>query len=141
MGSSYVAIYKFPLANLFNWPLQIFSQDYNLASHAIYSGGVNFIRRLYTERNGFVFIVRYVRGTVAYIHSIIGHYNPLVRIIYLVSHTTFAVFVNFIHKWRDRLFEKRWPIRIMNQHITYESTVSSFTNCRILVGRVLAYWT
>ena len=38
-----------------------------------------------------------------YIH-IIGHYNPSVRIIDLVSHTTYVVAVNFIHKWRDQLF-------------------------------------
>ena len=44
---------------------------------------------------------------------IIGHYNPSVRIIDLVSHTTYVVCVNFIHKWWDlqstpnnRFFEK-----------------------------------
>ena len=31
---------------------------------------------------------------------IIGHYNPTVRIIDLVSHTTYVVCVNFLHKWR-----------------------------------------
>ena len=31
---------------------------------------------------------------------IIGHYNPSVRFIDLVSHTTYVVCVNFIHKWR-----------------------------------------
>ena len=36
---------------------------------------------------------------------IIGHYNPSVRIIDLVSHTTYVVCVNFIHKWRDLLFK------------------------------------
>ena len=41
-----------------------------------------------------------------YIHTyIIGHYNPSVRIIDLVSHTTFIVCVNFIHKWRDLQFK------------------------------------
>ena len=30
-----------------------------------------------------------------------GHYNPSVSIIDLVSHTTYVVCVNFIHKWRD----------------------------------------
>ena len=35
---------------------------------------------------------------------IIGHYNPSVRIIDLVSHTTYGVCVNFIHKWRDLQF-------------------------------------
>ena len=36
---------------------------------------------------------------------IIGYYNPSVRIINLVSHTTYLVFVNFIHKWRDLQFK------------------------------------
>ena len=41
-----------------------------------------------------------------YIHTyIIGHYNPLVRIIDLVSHTAYVVCVNFIHKWRDLQFK------------------------------------
>ena len=31
---------------------------------------------------------------------IIGHYNPSVRIINLVSHTTYVVCINFIHKYR-----------------------------------------
>ena len=35
---------------------------------------------------------------------IIGHYNPSVRIIDLVSHTTYVVCVNFIHKWRELQF-------------------------------------
>ena len=34
-----------------------------------------------------------------------GHYNPSVRIIDLVSHTTYVVCVNFIHKWRDLQFK------------------------------------
>ena len=36
---------------------------------------------------------------------IIGHYNPSVRIIDLVSHTTYVVCVNFIHTWRDLQFK------------------------------------
>ena len=41
-----------------------------------------------------------------YIHTyIIGHYNPSVRIIDLVSHTTYVVCVNFIHKLRDLQFK------------------------------------
>ena len=36
---------------------------------------------------------------------IIGHYNPWVRIIDLVSHTTYVVCVNLIHKWRDLQFK------------------------------------
>ena len=36
---------------------------------------------------------------------IIGHYNPPVRIIDLVSHTTYVVYVHFMHKWRDLHFK------------------------------------
>ena len=36
---------------------------------------------------------------------IIGHYNPSVRIINLVSHITYDVCVNFIHKWGDLQFK------------------------------------
>ena len=44
-------------------------------------------------------------GCVKYIHTYItGHYNLSVRIIDLVSHTTYVVCVNFIHKWRDQQF-------------------------------------
>ena len=39
------------------------------------------------------------------IHTyIIGHYNPSVRIIDLVSPTTYFVCVNFIHNWQDLQF-------------------------------------
>ena len=41
-----------------------------------------------------------------YIHTyIIGHYNPSVSIIELVSHTTYVVCANFIHKWWDLQFK------------------------------------
>ena len=41
-----------------------------------------------------------------YIHTyIIVHYNPSVRIIDQVSHTTYVVCVNFRHKWRDLQFK------------------------------------
>ena len=36
---------------------------------------------------------------------VIGHFNPSVRIIDLVSHTTYVVCVNFIHKWRGLQFK------------------------------------
>ena len=39
-----------------------------------------------------------------YIHDIIGHYNPSVRITDLASHTTHVVCVNFICEWRDLQF-------------------------------------
>ena len=37
--------------------------------------------------------------------DIIGHYNPSVRIIDLVSHTTYVLCVNFIHMWGDLQFK------------------------------------
>ena len=41
-------------------------------------------------------------GILLELHTyIIGHYNPSIRIIDPVSHTTYVVCVNFIHKWRD----------------------------------------
>ena len=48
-----------------------------------------------------------LRGCNNYIHTYIHnwHYNPSVRIIDLVSHTTYIVCVNFIHKWRDLQFK------------------------------------
>ena len=36
---------------------------------------------------------------------IIGHYNPSVRIIDQVSHTTYVVCITFIHKWRALHFK------------------------------------
>ena len=45
-----------------------------------------------------------VHSGYTYIY-IIGHYNPSVRTIDLVSHTTCVVCVNFIHKWRDLQFK------------------------------------
>ena len=35
------------------------------------------------------------------IHTYINNYNHSVRIIDLVSHTTYVASVNFIHQWRD----------------------------------------
>ena len=37
--------------------------------------------------------------------NIIDHYNPSVWIIDLVTHTTYLVCVNFIHKWRNLQFK------------------------------------
>ena len=43
-------------------------------------------------------------GSLVHFTYIIGHYNPSVRIIDLVSHTTYVVCVNFIPKCRDLQF-------------------------------------
>ena len=47
-----------------------------------------------------------------FIHSIIDHYNPSVRIIDLVSHTTCVVYVNYVHKWWELQFNvnSAWQI-------------------------------
>ena len=42
------------------------------------------------------------KGACTYIT---GHYNPSVRIIDLVSYTTYIVCVNFMYKWRDLQFK------------------------------------
>ena len=49
------------------------------------------------HQNNYTFLIRYT--------YIIGHNNPSVRIIDLVSHTTYIVCVNFIHKWWDLQFK------------------------------------
>ena len=56
---------------------------------------------------GFTFVDRYGKKLDnGKLHTyIIGHYYPSVRIIDLVSHTTYVVCVNFIHKWRDLQFK------------------------------------
>ena len=51
--------------------------------------------------------------------STIGHYNPF-RIIDLVSHTTYAVCVNFIHKWRDSERQIFWETFLGNFYLLSE---------------------
>ena len=46
---------------------------------------------------------------------IIGHYNPSVRIIDLVSHTTYVVCANFIHMWWDLQFKVGSEIQIFGK--------------------------
>ena len=49
-----------------------------------------------------------------YIHTYtIGHYNPSVRIIVLVSHATYDVCVNFIDNWRDLQFKEKLFMAIL----------------------------
>ena len=61
-----------------------------------------------------IFQVKYAvfRDLALYILSIfstytymIGHYNTSIRIIDLVSRTTYVVCVNFLHEWRDLQFK------------------------------------
>ena len=49
---------------------------------------------LATDYLHFVLVLEYGHGLLTYL---IGHYTPSVRIIDLVSHTTYVVCVNFIH--------------------------------------------
>ena len=54
----------------------------------------------------YYFICYMLNSNCLLLHTyIIGHYNPSVRIIDLVSHTTYVVCFNFIHKWRDLKFK------------------------------------
>ena len=46
-----------------------------------------------------------ISGQRVFNELISGHYNPSVRIIDLVSHTTYVVCVNIIHKWGDLQFK------------------------------------
>ena len=64
-------------------------------------------RALYFFSRFRIVTVKSVHMPGEYTYLIIAHYNPSVRIIGLVSHTTYAVCVNFIHKWRDLQFQSR----------------------------------
>ena len=107
----------------------------NFSSHTTNNVGVNFIYELRIlqynndcERFEIVFILIFLRSEflqkgcwekvaeiffyitthyiLACIHTyIIGHYNPSIRIIDPVSHITYVMCVNFIHKWRDLQFK------------------------------------
>ena len=79
------------------------------------------------------------------IHTYItGHYNPSVRIIDLVSHTTYVVCVNFIHKWWDLQFnvnsERQIFLRNFSWHlITHRVFARNLVNgnCRRYTFRIL----
>ena len=48
---------------------------------------------------------------------LIGHYNHSVRIIDLVSHTTYVVCIDCIHKWRDLQFKVGSEQQILEKQI------------------------
>ena len=52
-----------------------------------------------------IFIHKHDTFHCTYITYIIGHYNPSLRIVDLVSNTIYVVCVNFIHKWRNLQFK------------------------------------
>ena len=58
-----------------------------------------------TNQNNCIVLIGIFHTQALLLHYTIGHYNPSVRIIDLVSHTTYDVCVNFIHKWRDLHFK------------------------------------
>ena len=85
------------------------------------------------------------------IHTyIIGHYNPLARIVDLVFHTNYVVCVNFIHKWRDLQFkvylktelilhtQHNWSLQIFSQdyNLTSHTTYVVYVNWRYLQFKV-----
>ena len=62
-----------------------------------------------------------LKFTSTAIHTyIIGHYNPSVRIIDLVSHTTYVVCVNFIYKWRDLQFKVDFERQIFLRNFSWQ---------------------
>ena len=101
-----------------------FDQDYFLASYTTYVACVylmhewshlsfkvdsenRFLRKFFIENIFQSFCITYI----------IGHYNPSVRIIHLVSHTSYVVCVNFIHKWRVIYSLKSSPnYRFLEKH-------------------------
>ena len=78
---------------------------------------------------------------------IIGHYNPSVRIIDLISHTTYVVCVNFIHMWRDLQFKVNSEQQIFLRKFSWQFlfTLRVFArnllrgNCRRNTFRIL-FW-
>ena len=67
-------------------------------------------RPLFTLLTFFIFYINFTIYIIFIIHTYIhtytiGHYNPSIRIIDLVSHTTYVVCINFIRKWRDLQFK------------------------------------
>ena len=63
---------------------------------------------------------------------IIAHYNPLVRIIDLVSHTTYVVCVNFIYKFK---------VDSKRQSIGWPGSASALTSSRPSLNRLYHNWT
>ena len=57
-----------------------------------------------------------IHDSQVYIHTnLIGYYNSSVRIIGVVSHTTYVVCVNFIFEWRDIQFKVDSELQIFGE--------------------------
>ena len=72
-----------------------------------------------------------------FVSYIIGHYNPSVGIIDLVSHTTYIVCFNFIHKWRElqvkvdsklQIFKKLIMAILFALRVFAKNLLTSFTS-------------
>ena len=61
---------------------------------------------------------------------IFGHYNPSVRIIDLVFHTTYVVCVNFIHKWRNLQFKVDSERQIFRETFSWQVFIYSQSFCQ-----------
>ena len=48
---------------------------------------------------------KYMIDIHTHTHTTIHHYNPSVRIIDIVSHTTYVVYINFMREWRYLQFK------------------------------------
>ena len=61
-----------------------------------------------------------------YIHAcIIDHYDPSVRIIDLVSHTTYVAGVNFIYEWRHLQFKVDFERQTLLVNFSWQSYLRS----------------
>ena len=72
---------------------------------------------------------------------IIGHYNLSVRIIDLVSHTTYVVCVNFIHKRRDLQFVDVIMIKKDKLHIQQRFNLDYDLVLIVVCINFIHFWT
>ena len=108
-------------------------------SHAIvFKGSINFM--VYDVRPAY-FILNHLHRLIPQpevhwsflynIHTyILGSLQPLIRIIDLVSHTTYVVCVNFIHKWRDLQFKVDSERQIFFRNLSWQFLIYSHSFCQ-----------
>ena len=70
----------------------------------------------------------------------VDHYNPSVRIIDLVSHTTYVVCINFIHKCCFDVWPEGWTLvfRLKSQHEHDEYIAFSGVNSIIEIFKIFS---
>ena len=83
------------------------------------------------------FCVSWQTATLHTYIDIIGHYNPLVRIIGLVSHITYLVCVNFISKWRDIQFKVDCERQIFLGNFPWQFLFNLFYTLRVFARNLL----